>query len=282
VGHFLCNTSSEAEPESALADIVTMLEQGICKCIQNSVEQYGSKSRWRNWAQMASITLLQLACSFGDVQLVEGLISRGADVNLKSLCKDVTPIYTAVTRAPKETRRPIMTCLIEAGCAVNVVAALPRGNTPLLELVCEVSWLRHGVEDVSDFIEDFKLLMNADPDFKTTLLTEGYFPNSYHASPLLLLSKALNARFPNAKNTEAVHQVFTLLHEHKHLEGFLENAGWCKDSPIEAAVSGGDMEMVKLLFRNVRPDQMKHKCLGQALMNAVNWGRLKSLKIYIL
>lgn len=270
--------------QCALADFLTayegayedhgkqMVKLGKCKCIQlgfvpptNRPLGMGSMIPQNNQEFKESYSLLHLACAMGKTDLVDGLITRGCDVNMTSANLGASPLYVTVLKTPTPVKTQIMSKLIVAGCRVTTYDD-PKCNA-LLKLVENI--LPNASK--ANFMEWFKILMSCGKDSRSSLYQTGLLPRGALASPMFLLCIDC---LPEATGEKLaiIREAISYLDEKKFLKGFLQEFFY-QSSPFSGAAVSGAVCIMETLLHNTKKKDMKREEISVAMMAAIQKGR---------
>lgn len=105
---------------------------GITTDVISLIEKHSIDVNRKHPKSDSGLTLFLCACLSGDSSLIAYMISKGADVNLNTTCKD-SPLHLASFCCATQNVSNgfgVITSLLEAGCNINSKNWL--GNTPLV------------------------------------------------------------------------------------------------------------------------------------------------------
>lgn len=237
-----------------------MVKEAMCKCLEKKLEKGKELKEYKN----TSCSILHLACALGRTAIVEGLITRGCDVNIRMQYFCFSPLYVTVLKTPTPKKALIMTKVLEAGSRVSAVDQ--SGSNAVHVLVDTMQ------QHSRYFVEWFKLLVKYEPDFRSCLYKVGYLPSGAEANPLsLLCTDYTYTNLQSRCGIMAVKEVLKYLHTNKYLQGFMD-AFYYSVNPLDSAVESKDADVVELLLMNLKPPQMQTKHINNALMTAVQEG----------
>ena len=210
--------------------------RGSLQCIQVLGKHAHALVRQRN--SVSNVEPLHLAIGTGNVNVVHGLLSCGADPN--SLCPDtVVGQMSAICGAVSKRNLPMVSLLLKAGANVDTLALVTAVRNNLVGMVsilldhCRATGQREIVNTTltQEAAGSLQLPSGCTPLLAAVAL-------SFHDMALLLVQNGSNIEIPDAKDRR----------------------------PLHVAASRDDVQMIRLLLqRNVQVDATRKSDAWNAL-----------------
>lgn len=250
---------------------IKMIKQGVCSCITSNLEMYRKKENDK-------YSLLHLACCLGELDLVEGLLTRGCDLNIQSEYLGMSPLHVTIIQPASPVKSLIITQLLKAGCRTTTTDRLGYNVLHILfGMICS--------QNHSDCVENFKLLIKSDPNFRSSLYQLGTKESPMH--PLHLLFHKLlevsyvyhevkKAKKKNKQVLENVNAILTLLNTNGLLEGVLEGIldeqYESETTLLHMAKDVRNLDILATVLVSLKPRELERQEVSDVLIEVVQEG----------